>query len=220
MAALDLVTSAQQALASQYNRLVNAFNNTLGITADDQVNLGKLPLPWLTSDPTPQNGLMWIRSNLGSIGRLHVRFNGVTVPIIGLRQVVLGTTEISHTITATGFTDFTNATLSIVSNGGRLRIFLIPSGATASVDQGNNAAGQDVGHIRAVVGATNLADIQTAIGIDANAISELPPSMFMWESTPAAGTYTVKLQGHVSTASGNARIAITGCKLVCEEWSL
>lgn len=107
------------------------------------------------------------------------------------------------TITSTSYADVSGLSVSITTTGGRLRIRLMPSAGETDLTsiwmQTSNAANPTNGRIRAVVGSQNLGGQRMGGITDTSGVQYMPPSAFVWDFTPAAGTYTVKIQAMVST---------------------
>lgn len=223
MSAIYAVTDGVNPIvAADLNQYGTTLNNQFGVTDTAQPTLGRLVLPYVGADPGgPTNGQMWWRSDLGVDGQLRTYRNGLTIPHLGLRQQVLGANPINTTVTNVAYTDIANATLSITTQGGRLVIYLLAEDGLDSsiycedVSGGGYAAAG--GWIRAVVGATNLG------GISAPRPAGTAPTfgtfnMLRWQSSPAAGAVTVKLQAKGLAASFT--IGITQYRLVVEEWDI
>lgn len=203
------------------NQYAQAFNAVLGITDTAQDELGRLVTPRGTSFPgTPSTGMQFFKTDegLGTLGKMYVRHSGVWVPYVPLRQYIEGSEVIgNNTITSTSFADMTGLTLSITTTGGYLEIGVRPSNA----DDANgslflvNLTGAEFGaeaDIRAVVGATNLGQINNQISGDASSTLwglGIPVSSLRWIYRPAAGTYTVKLQAKVATSNGRLQWGAT-----------
>lgn len=223
MATLDTVSIGDVSSAAKFNKAINAWTNILGVTDDAQVNLGRLPLPWLTADPTLANGLAWIRSNLGAAGRLYIRQSGVTVPYLPYRQrqrsAVLASTFQN---TSSSYADVPGLTLNLTTTGGRLRIIIISdtigfTGGMVHIQSSSGVGG--TGDLRAVVGSQNLSPLFIN---HAEASALLPTTNFpctafqWWDYQPAAGTYTVKIQARCLSGTG---IGVSqGCALLVEEY--
>lgn len=130
--------------------------------------------------------------------------------------------ESTATITSVSMTDVTNLTINITTTGGRLRIYLVPSDTTNVSTIAVTAVGsvaQIRANVKALVGATSLAEILYTLTGDVASPSwevEIPPGAFSWDYTPAAGTYTVKLQASVVT---DVEMSFTRVMLVVEEWA-
>lgn len=219
--------------AVHFNQFKDAFNAILGVTDSAQDALGRLVLPQGTSLPgSPTEGMEFWKTDAGDNGRLQIRDgNGVWVPYMPLRQYVEGTeVTANQTITSTSFTDATGLTLSITTTGGRIEIGIRPAngldvnGGSMLWNNSGGTPGGAGGSLRAVVGATELGQIDAELTGDANSVLwaiRYPVSAYRWIYRPAAGTYTVKLQAKVQTngrlqygASGGGGIA-----LYCLEFS-
>lgn len=223
MAVLETVSPGEMTHAAKWNKIINTWNNVLGVTDDAQANLGRLPLPWLPNNPTTVSGLAWMRNNEGANGRLYIRQKKISVAYQPYRQRVRGTPTASpQSVTAASFTDITNLTLSITTTGGRLRILIIPDsvGFTGgSIGSVSNGSTQGYGDLRAVVGAVALAPmIISKAEITPSGTSQYYPcSAFSWyDYQPAAGTYTVKIQARCIL--GLNITVQAGCTLLVEEY--
>lgn len=228
MAAIYTVNDGDDAVAADLNQLVNALNNVLGITDTAQVALGRLVLPvsLLAAVPgSPVVGQMYMTTDEGaSGGRLYVKHTTDLVPYLPIRQRVVSS-ELSSTvtITSTSFVD-SGISVSIVTTGGRLRIYLLgpalssfgdAAGVKVSANSNNIAI---TSQLIAVVGVTVLGGIGIEIDgdISANWVLKIPPGSFQWDYQPSPGSYTVKIQGRAGT---NDELEISaGVKLVVEEW--
>lgn len=126
-AIVSVVDGVTNILATHVNQYAATLSNIFGITDTAQANLGRLPLPWLGADPAIANGLIWMRSDLGSNGELRVRHNGVTKTHIPTNQIVQA--QMTH---ATPFSigntyaDITNLTTGAINwTGTRLKVSLV-----------------------------------------------------------------------------------------------
>lgn len=225
MAVLETVSPGDPTSAAIFNKAINAWVNVLGVTDDAQVNLGRLPLPWLSADPSTVSGLAWMRSNHGASGRLYIRQSGLTVPYLPYRQRVksatLGTfTTLTPSVMPT-YGDVTGLSVSITTTGGRLRITLV----SADGAQGGDiriytpSASSPLGSFRPVVGAVALSPLNFGLGLaGVNQALILPCSAFSWaDYLTVAGTYTVKIQAAVAV-SGQQIFLTDDIALLVEEY--
>lgn len=238
MSTIYVVSDGNIAAAADLNQLVTALNSVLGVTDTAQVNLGKVTLPWLTSDPSsPPSGSLWFRSNLGDAGRLMARLNGVTVPLIGQRQEVRADqVQGSAYALTTSYSDVPDLSVAITTTGGRLEIGVINNDYIAVTSSSQmlvrSAVGAAAGdtleavlRLRVLVGGTTLPSISMASLGKAYASgdyiqNEHAPPGFVWNYKPAAGTYTVKLQGRYDStpAGGAAAGSLLNLRLVVREY--
>lgn len=222
MSAIYSVNDGDDAVAADLNQLVDSLSAVLGITDTAQDALGRLVIPRGTSLPgSPSTGMEFFKTNEGvesSGGRKYVRHakNGsgaaVWVPYLPIRQIVrsseLGSNQ---SITSATMTDVSGLSVSITTTGGKLFIAVVNSlntvGAISEIfiTDSTNA----LGSARAVVGSTNLSELEVGAGPGSSVF--VPLSSFQWWGyQPVAGTYTVKLQARVDTAGGGQSINFTG----------
>lgn len=240
MAAIYTVTNAvTQWDQNDVNQYATVLSTTLGITTTTQDALGRIVLPSAAANPgSPSNFQTWFRTDLGVGGRLHMRHsNGQSVPYLPLRQRVEAANSTgSAAISSTSYADITNATLDIVTTGGRLLIYLIPEdGQPANITFGSSAASTGVtfGDIKALIGATSLGShrLSGITNFDFNGIvggnvgsgisgllTNIPVGALVWDYKPAAGTYTVKLQGKVDASAATWTIYVYYARLVVIEY--
>lgn len=223
MSTLYSVSLGDTVLAEDQNQVIRALSNQFGLLADDQVRLGRLALPVVTATPTtPVAGMAWWRSDLGSNGRLHLYDGaGQVVPYMPLRQVQKSA-ELGGVVTITSTTpaDVTGLSISITTTGGRLRIMLVPGTAGGQITLScSGAISNPFSTLYADIGGVSIPQDFRFIGDAASAAWTIgiPPSAFVWDYQPAAGTYTVKIQAAVNGA--NMEVAArTGIALLVEEW--
>lgn len=203
---------------NQYKDFLNAIFEATTTNGE----IGRLVAPTAAAHPgTPALGMMYMKTNEGvesSGGRIYMRHakNGsgaaVWVPYLPLRQRVEGASLIGASLNSTGYTDVTGATLSITTTGGRLHIFviagLVGSGQVTII----GGASSSLGGFQCLVGAVTLAP--KSVGSAQLTNTTMPGEYGTWEHQPAAGTYTVKLQGTVLHATSS--IAFTGRLVVIE----
>lgn len=233
MALLATVTNGQVAVPAQYNGLVNAFNNVLGVTDDGQTNVGKLGLPYVTSNPgSPVNGELWIRSDES---RLYGRIGGANIPFRSARQIVEAAQgqNVAFGPTAS-FSDITSLSVSItVTANSKLLIGHIAGGWTDDgtltqmfVGDGSGPAGSGVFpgmEMRPVIGAVTLQAIRRSTslaiaGASPSLLLGIEPFGFQWFYTHlGAGTYTVKLQVRYNVAFSVVSPLIINTRLIVME---
>lgn len=139
-----------------------------------------------------------------------------------LKQRVLSSVT-DATINSTSYADASGLSVSITTTGGRLRIYLKGSNTVneeSDITLTGPGTGLLEGHVRAVVGATNLGACELAADNGAGDLQQatFPPPFGEWESTPAAGTYTVKIQVKKAGASTTTNVQLQKLILVVEEW--
>lgn len=231
----NLITPApgDRIVADHIAQLTSLANSALGLTVRSQTALGRIELPSVNSNPgSPANYQAWVRSDLGSGGRLHMRHSndsGQNVPYMPYRQRQQAATKTTFTSTSTSYTDVTNATVSITTTGGRLKVFLIPEpGDLATCYATSSGGAQVIADVKCLVGATEIGTFElhfitsyqqgdgaTNFSGGANAIAI---GGLVWEyMPPSAGPYTVKLQAVSSIGSGTPTFVLSGCRLVVEE---
>lgn len=207
-----------------FDQYGNALNAVLGITDTAQDALGRLVLPRATSFPgSPSQGMASYRTDLGTYGRLHLRDgNSNWVPYLPLRQRAQGASSINFNTSSSSYTDVTNATVTVTTTGGRVRVTLIPDGLGDSyVGLVNVSAGAAVpinGKIKLVMNGFDLGVQYMQFTAAANGVGLfIPVSAFVWEGFPIS-PFTggvVKLQALVN--AGTVNIAINSAKLMVEE---
>lgn len=214
--AVDGVTEEHDVLFNQYG---DALANIFGIDDTGDEGPARFVIPKHSgSDPTtPEQGRIWMRTDLGDAGRIFFRHNAKTIPYLPLRQVVssvLGSTV----VTSTSFIDIFTF-LTITTTGGRLKVYMCSGRADdgtvvvgqCQIDKGS--AGQLVSIIRLVIDGVVVGDADFNGLFYAAGHFAIPLSSYIWNVYDvAAGGHTVKLQALVTTGS----LSLTGL-VVLEE---
>lgn len=124
----------------------------------------------------------------------------------------------SFATNSTSFVDVTNLTVTITTTGGAVEVFLIPEDGTnlSYVGPAINAGTDISGQIKLLRDATSVGIFYSAsTGASGTLGDAVPAGAIRFFDTPAAGTYTYKLQALVSSASGSMRVNYS--KLVARE---
>jgi len=227
MATIPTLTAHSPARAADVQAVIDALTNQFGLTDTVQTNMGRLAVPSVSADPSSLVvGSMWFRNDLGDNGRLRIHdADSQTHSLLGLRQRVESAALAAIvTITSTSLADVTNLTLSITTTGGRLKITMgtsYPDYDALYCSEGT--ALSTLFGIAAIVGATQLGELGAGNEVEVNNQNcVVPPSAFVWNSKPAAGTYTVKLQARVITSGAslnfNGAAGPLGISLIVEEF--
>lgn len=109
------------------------------------------------------------------------------------------------TYTMTGsMADVTNLSVSVTTHGGPVLVTLTPesSGTNSSAIHGILSAGTGAMYLQYLRGATVVGKYMCTRGSDTTSASFTIPASFVCIDTPAAGTYTYKMQAQVSLGSG------------------
>lgn len=116
----------------------------------------------------------------------------------------------SFTTTSTSYVDITDQTVTITTIGRPVLISL--TGGTVTVA---GTAAPAIGTIKAIRGASDLAELVFASVGATNPQGTTPGGAFLWIDTPAAGTYTYKIQG--KTSGAGVSLAVSTVKLFVRE---
>lgn len=141
-------------------------------------------------------------------------------------QVVSSTSTGSFTTTSNSLTDITNATLSITTHGRPVFIGMLNDGNsdTSSINMSQSSTGQlNINGGIALFsnnGGGYAQVMEHAIGGVLSTVTSqvsvvYPPSSFWHIDTPAAGTWSYKLQGF---AAASSTLSVTNCKLIAYEF--
>lgn len=132
----------------------------------------------------------------------NIQANGVSrANLVAVGQQLSSSTSIFQSQSAT-YTDVTNATISITTTGRPVVLTLVPDGTTdpmylALLLHTNNDTG--TGYCKMLRDATGVAEYNNTLtdfgSGDGTRVMTFPPPFFI--DTPAAGTYTYKLQTKV-----------------------
>ena len=135
----------------------------------------------------------------GVEGHADSHQDGAGDPIIqNIRSIGNVSKTTNQTTTSSTFADVTDLSLTARVRGGLLMIIL--TGPRAGVDSTAASVRREAeGACRAVVGSTNLDSLIDGVAITYDAASLDQPefrtsSAMVWYTTPAAGTYTIKIQ--------------------------
>lgn len=114
----------------------------------------------------------------------------------------------------TSYSDVTNLSVSITTNGRPVEIFMVSqSGTSDSYVTWNRPAGGTAARFKFLRGSTSL--FVNEFYFDSSR-DYLPCSSFRAFDTPSAGTYTYKVQAATAVTTG-ASIEVVNCKLVARE---
>jgi hypothetical protein len=143
-------------------------------------------------------------------GELEIEGSQVTV-----NYAIGADNTVSFSTTSTSYVDVTNLTVSFTSTGKPVMITMIPDGTTSMVQVSRVGNALATATFKVLRGATSLNEINCGNG-DSSAVQiQLPPGSFQWVDTPAAGTYTYKIQG--LTNSGSTTLLVMNCKIFVRE---
>ncbi len=132
----------------------------------------------------------------------------------------ISSVESSQTTTSVSFADVTDATVTLTTTGGPVRITLIPSTSPSYITVADTNEAEAGGFLLVVRDATSLGS-QFLYGRteSGSATSDpsiaVPPSSFTWIDTPTAGTYIYKLR--FAVFAGGDSMAVNQIKLFAEE---
>lgn len=209
-------SDGQTADAADVNQFRNALvedfvpRNSSGVAADLAGNMGTTLFRWLAGYfqkifiGAVASGLSFEEDSgeiIVKVGGSEVaRFDSNGLTFDSLNKGYAKGSALNATVSATSYTDFSGATVTITSNGGRIMILLVaqqtPGTSSISVTKTTGSGGAN-GTLRC------LRDGSTEMGrIGFNPIDSTVPLSQTWNSgqvvfwdQPAAGTYTYKLQG-------------------------
>lgn len=222
MAALYTVTNGVTADADDLNQIINTFANVFEISDTAQLALGRLVMPRSLAAAAPVSpiaGQQWFITDEGVDGRMYMRHNDDPVPHLPLRQIQKTSAVDVSNITSTSYVD-SGLSISIITTGGRLRIYLVPEAGQQSTFQWTptGSAQSFSGALKCLVGVNDAGALQFGQDFDANSAlwqGEIPVGSFMWDYKPVAGAYTVKIQ---VKADSNTRIDMSNVHMIVEEW--
>lgn len=121
----------------------------------------------------------------------------------------------SFTTSSASYVDVTNLSVSITTTGAPVEAYLTTDGAASSQIGFLLNGTSGFSELKLVRGATDIGkQLFAASGATAATFGvTVPPSSFKYFDTPAAGTYTYKIQGLVSGGT----LSVTGVKLIVKE---
>lgn len=173
----DSVTNAKMADNSVgTNEIINA-SVTNGKIADNAVTEAKIADSSVTVNKLGAGSVT--KTKLASLGQQISASSG------------------SFTNTTSTPQDVTNLSCTITTTGRPVRIVLIPDGSTFY----NKIYSEGYGYLNCLRGATSLGQFNIR-GPASPDLTLLPSTAFEWIDTPAAGTYTYKIQAYRDTLSG------------------
>lgn len=172
----------------------------------------------MTTTGTGSLASTWTAANANTVDAKRTRATGTTVAAGG---VAISASSGTFSSASTSYVDVTNLTATITTSGRPVRIVLVPDPAgAASADStflaANAATNAAAAFFKVVRDSTDISkcllEAFSNEGADAPSI-EIPPSAIECIDTPAAGTYTYKLQGKCIAGSFD----VYYCKLVAYE---
>lgn len=137
--------------------------------------------------------------------------------LASVNQVISSSSGTFGTTSGT-FVDVTNLSVTITTTGRPVEIYLMPDGASAGYVTVNKSAAAAAGSFQILRDASVIAKYLlgiTATGSTAVDLSHSPGSI-RFTDTPAAGTYTYKLQA-ASDLVSSSQVKADNCKLVARE---
>lgn len=161
-----------------------------------------------------------------AVGTDHIKDSAITSEKLSTdSNSILSSSLTSQSTSSTTFVDLTNLSVSITTRGRPVLIMAVSDAASAVTGSGfafnstvDSAERAMIACLRDVT-AIGYNFILTAADISPTTSSTLvglPPSSMIFYDTPAAGTYTYKLQGKVSDGA-SGQLTVANMKLVAFE---
>lgn len=116
----------------------------------------------------------------------------------------------SFSTSSTSYVDITNATATITTIGRPVLITVVNGDFTVS-----GSSVPAIGYVKAIRDSTDLDELNIVSSGPTSPQMTIPGGSLLWVDTPSAGTYTYKLQGKMSSASGT--MAVADAKLFVRE---
>jgi hypothetical protein len=145
----------------------------------------------------------------------YTRPTGTTV---AERGVAISSSSGSFDTSSTSYIDVTNLSVTITTTGRPVKIFLQSGSSVSTARIGTSASSTACSsEFKIVRDSTDIAEyqIRALAGGATSVASDTPPGSIVFVDTPAAGTYTYKLQARSPSSSTNT--AVYHCKLVAYE---
>lgn len=211
--ALPALPPSQQIMTLDASGNITApytFDNVTIQQSSSVINVVNVPNGAITATQIANNTITATKMANNSIATVAIQANAVTRPkLVSVGQQISSSSGSAST-TSTTYTDVPNLNVTITTSGRPVMIFLQSAGTSAAnlvVGVGGN------GFFQIISGSTPLAVFQ----ISGASTSQYPGSTVFYLDTPAAGTYTYKVQFHGTSLGSGASIFCNNAVLVAYE---